>query len=247
MFVEFLTEASGTTELTVAGLVFASLLAVVHVFAGAVPFGTDRSRQRWLSAAGGASVAYVFVLLFPEVSEIVLEVADRGFFLEKFVTLFALLGFVVFYGVEVFVAQERREEPEESPLVFYGHVATFGAYNVLIGYLLVYQERPGLANLTLYALAMAFHFLVNDASLRRHHGDLYVDFGRWVLAGAVLAGALIALVLKVNELLVAVLFAFLAGSIVFNVVKDEVPSVEESKFFAFSVGAAAYAIVLVLL
>ena len=40
----------------------AAALAAVHLFAGMLRFLDVRPRSRWLAAAGGVSVAYVFVL-----------------------------------------------------------------------------------------------------------------------------------------------------------------------------------------
>ncbi len=44
--------------------------------------------------------------------------------------------------------------------------------------------------------------------------------------------------------MIAVLIAFLAGGIIRNVLKEEVPEERESRFSAFAVGATAYAAIL---
>ena len=46
---------------------------------------------------------------------------------------------------------------------------------------------------------------------------------------------------------IAVLTAFLGGGVVLNVLKDEVPSERESRFWAFLSGAGGYAILLLAL
>jgi hypothetical protein len=43
-----------------------------------------------------------------------------------------------------------------------------------------------------------------------------------------------------------VLFAFLAGGIVLNVIKEELPEERESRFPAFVVGTGGYAVLLLL-
>ena len=93
---------------------------------------------------------------------------------------------------------------------------------------------------------MGLHFLVNDYGLRHHHKRLY-RIGRWILAAAVLFGWAVGLGIEINELHVALLFAFLAGGIVLNVLKEELPAERESRFWAFAAGAAGYAALLVLL
>jgi zinc transporter ZupT len=94
---------------------------------------------------------------------------------------------------------------------------------------------------------MALHCFVDDHGLREHHGDAYHDDGRWLLAAAVFAGLAVGYVREVSELLLAVLFAFLAGGVILNVVKEELPSERQSRFWAFAVGAAGYAVLLLFL
>ena len=49
-------------------LAAACLLAIVHLLAGRLSFMSWIPRSRWLSAAGGVSVAYVFAHLLPELA-----------------------------------------------------------------------------------------------------------------------------------------------------------------------------------
>ena len=231
----------------VAAGLFAIGLAAVHLLGSRWTVAAVEQRRRWLSVGAGASVAYVFVLLLPEVSEAALVVGElRGEALlaEQTVYLMALLGFVGFYGVEVYVSRRLGEAVETSSLVFWGHVAVFACYSALIGYLLFHQEVPGVANLFFYALAMALHFGVTDYGLRRHHGVEFDRVGRWLLAGATLMGGIVGAVVVVDGLPLSMLFGFVAGAIVLNVLKEELPDVDESRFAAFAVGAAAYAAVL---
>jgi len=238
-------QAAGGTPLA-AGL-FTVALALVHLFAGRLRLSAGR-RRRWLSAAGGASVAYVFVLLLPEVSEAALLVGERlgeAFLAEQLVYLAALVGFVAFYGIEVTVAH-RRGDVEISTPVYWGHLLVFALYSALIGYLLFNQERPGFASLFFYALAMALHFAVTDHGLRRHHGAAFDRVGRWILAGSTVVGAIAGAVFEVSGLTVAILYGFVVGAVVLNVLKEELPDLVDSRFVAFSLGAAAYSVVLLL-
>jgi hypothetical protein len=244
-----LTDALAETigRFPVAAGLFTIALAAVHLLTrGRISAESDRKR-RLLSAASGATVAYVFVLLLPEVSEAALVVGElRGEALvaEQYVYVTALVGFVLFYGVEVAVAHRTGADVAESSLVFWAHLGIFGLYSALIGYLLFHQERPGVANLFFYALAMGLHFGITDHGLRRHHGAEFDRAGRWILAGATLLGGGVGVVLEVDELLVATLFGFVAGAVVLNVVKEELPELSESRFVAFALGALAYTVVL---
>ena len=240
-------------------------LAAVHLLAGKLRFLQVIPRSRYLSLAGGVSVAYVFVHLLPELTErqstfaadadaptALLAATD-----ERALFLVALVGFVGFYGLERVAARSRRESGQQAIAggaetrttagVFWLHVGSYAAYNALVGYLLLHREETGTANLLLYFTAMALHFVVNDHGLREHHRSAYARVGRWILAGAVLLGVLVGLLVGVPDPLLGLLLAFLAGGVVLNVVKEELPEERESSFAAFGAGAAGYAAILLLL
>jgi hypothetical protein len=169
--------------------------------------------------------------------------------LEHHAYLVALLGLAAFYGLEraVMRARQRRDEGDrdagEPPAghgVFWVHTLSFAVYNGLIGYLLVHREEQTTRGLLLYALAMGLHFLVNDYALRQHHRHTYDHVARWVLAAAILAGWALGLATRVEDAAVHALFAFLAGGIVLNVLKEELPEERQSRFTWFALGIAAY-------
>ena len=235
-------------------LALVAALAAVHLFSGRMRFLDVFPRSRWLSAAGGVSVAYVFVHLLPDLAEeqeTVREAVGESFtFIEYHVYLVALVGLATFYGLEraakVSRGRRRRAGGEDATGagVFWLHTASFALYNALIGYLMLHREEPGLGSLALFAFAMGVHFVVNDFGLREDHKGVYDRAGRWVLATAIFAGWAVGILSEVSEAAIAVLFAFLAGGVVMNVLKEELPEERESRFWAFALGAALYAVIL---
>lgn len=243
-------------------ILLAGGLAAVHVLVGKLRFIRELPRSRYLSLAGGVSVAYVFVHLLPEITERQAAMAGEaepantflGAASEQTLFLVALLGFALFYGLERLAAQSRREagrqevalgtETRTSILVFWLHIASFAVYNALIGYFLLHREQTGAVSLLLYFTAMALHFIVNDHGLREHHRDAYNHFGRWILASGVLVGALIGVLAGVPETVLSLLLGFLAGGIILNVIKEELPEERESSFWAFAIGLTSYTVIL---
>ena len=65
-----------------------------------------------------------------------------------------------------------------------------------------------------------------------------------VACAAPLAGWALGMVTELPPVIVSGLFAFLAGSVVLNVLKEELPENRESRFGAFAAGAALYTILL---
>jgi hypothetical protein len=233
--------------------------------------GTPRST--WLSLAGGVSVAYVFVHLLPELAEGQRAVAEAMGAGERaaeaggrHVWLIALAGLLAFYGLDKVALRSRGhraegeatdgggsadgeadETAEAPPGIFWVHMASFGVYNVLVGYLLVRGERETAATLVLFAVAMALHFVVTDFGLVEHHRQRYVGVGRWLLVAALTVGVGAGYAVGLSEAAVAALVAFLAGGVMLNVLKEEVPSERQSRFWAFAGGMAGYAVLLLAL
>ncbi|MHB0858842.1 MAG: hypothetical protein ACYC5M_14905 [Anaerolineae bacterium] len=61
-----------------------------------------------------------------------------------------------------------------------------------------------------------------------------------------MAGWGLGVAFQVHEALVGVLFAFLSGGIILNILKEELPDERASSFGAFSLGALIYAALLLL-
>lgn len=211
----------------------ALVLAAVHLLAGRLVFLRGIPRSRWLSAAAGVSVAYVFVHLLPELSAAREEVGEEVFVL-------ALAGLALFYAVEQHTLASRRETGRSSDAAFRLSMASFAVYNAIIGYLLVHGDH----DLVLFAAALAIHFVVNDFGLREHHQDAYDRIGRWLLAGAVLVGWAAGQVAEVSESVLGLLIAFIGGGVILNVMKEELPGERQARLLPFLVGAAAYAALL---
>lgn len=261
------------TELAGPALAAASL-ALAHFVAPALSRIESRSRNGSLSVAGGMAVAYVFVHLLPELAAGQAELrralgevspahaTTRGGILDalagEHVYVLALAGLVAFYGLERLAlsrvsgathssgADVSSDEGQLPGGVFWIHLLAFAVYNMLIGYLLLHRPGEGGGSLAMFTVAMALHFLVAGAALNRHYRRRYHERGRWVLAAAVLLGALMGAVVNVGQRFLILGIAFLAGGIILNVLKEEMPSDRGGRFWAFAAGATMYALVAVL-
>jgi hypothetical protein len=241
----------------VATFTAALLLAAVHILAGKLRFLNVIPRSAWLSAAGGASVAYVFIHVLPDLVEqqrqYVGAIRTHLPYLERHVYLLALAGLVTFYGIERMVKLDRQKNREAagmditSPGIFWLHTTFFAAYNFLIGYLLLHREQPGPISLFLFWLAMSLHFVVNDYGLREDDKEQYQRVGRWLLGAVVVMGWAVGALTALHPAMTVILFSFLAGAVILNVLKEELPESRRSRFWTFFAGAAAYALLALLI
>lgn len=239
------------TFLLAAGFIF------IHLFSRYLPFLDNVPRSRLLSAAGGISVAYVFIHLLPELNKHN-EVLDNNIqsdalkFFENHTYIVAMIGLAIFYGLERMVKTSKKKQQKKNNIdraskgVFWIHIVAFFLYNSLIGYLLLHGEQETIKRLVFYFIALAVHFITSDHALREAHKELYDRIGRWLLAAAILAGWAIGIIVEVNENVIAVLFAVLAGGVILNVMKEELPEERESNFWSFAAGMAGYTLLLML-
>ncbi len=229
---------------------FLAALALVatHLFAHHLKALDGVPRSRWLSAAGGASVAYVFLHLLPEIAagqrEALVEV---GLLEESLAWMLALTGLVLFYALETMVRRKRRDpdpslSEEEAPRTgtFWLHLSSFGLYNVIAGYLLTQSEGRTELTLLFFTLALALHFLVTDYGLREDLSATWRKIGRWAVSLALLLGWAAGILTHPPEPLIFGFVAFLGGGIILNVLKEELPEERDSRILPFIAGAAGY-------
>jgi len=106
----------------------ALLLALVFVVGHKLH--PNSHRRRWISIAAGVSVATIFVDLLPQISENQATFLEHqhetvALFPEQAVYLAALLGFVLFYGLEFMVKRSGSSEGETSDLFLFAQIAAF--------------------------------------------------------------------------------------------------------------------------
>lgn len=239
------------TSLPVLPILAGLALAAVHLLAHHLRALDGTPRSRWLSAAGGASVAYVFLHLLPEIAHAREDLSELGLLEEELAWMLALTGLVAFYALEALVRRKRRDagtamhhEGAAATGAFWLHLGSFAAYNVITGYLLTHGEDRHAGTLGLYALALGLHFLVVDYGLREDQLATWRRLGRWVVTGALFSGLVLGLVTAPPDALVFGLVAFLGGGIVLNVLKEELPEERGSRIAPFVTGAGAYAALL---
>lgn len=236
------------------GLILAIALALVHGFASRLPIFAIIPRFRWTSFAGGVSLSYVFLEIFPELSHAQTELQHSEIllvqYLENHVYILALIGLIVFYGLDLLalraksLQQTTPERQQDSSAIFWIHLSAFAILNVIIGYLLQDLSEHSLTACILFFIAVALHFFISDDNLREHQQSRYDKQGRWVLVAAIILGAVIGQVAHLNEAAIALIWSFLAGSMILNVLKRELPDERETCFWSFIGGASLFAVLL---
>jgi hypothetical protein len=212
-----------------------------------------RDRRSLVSFGAGMSAAYVFVHVMPELHgarSAVTEAVSTPLPYEGASTYFlALLGFLAFYALEHFSkrlhASNESEEAAAEEAAFKLHLGGFALYVGLMGYLLVHNLEETTVSTGLFALAIAFHFLALDHSLRSEYGAAYERKGRYVLAAMAPLGWALGQLVALPTLVLAMMVAFISGAVIVNSAIMELPSEKDGRFGPFLAGGLIYGVVLV--
>jgi len=231
-------------------LAMALAFCAVHFFVGHLQWLGRTPRSKWLSFAGGVAVGYVFLHILPELGShsVTFERATGlpAIMAESLVNTLALVGLVLFYGLERALSKSRnggtglQGEKQSFEAVFWLHLGASALLVALISYLLNHREDQSALGLFLYFGAMTLHFITADFGTRAEHPELYDSKARWVLVGATLSGWLLGIFVVLPQIVIACLFAFVAGGVVLLVLKEELPAERRSFFLPFLGGAVLY-------
>jgi hypothetical protein len=228
------------------------LFSAIFLFGGKLRAPVSAIRRNAVSVGAGASVAYLFIMLLPELENAGavfrehsshLALPYQGHYGLHLATMF---GFLIFYGLDEMVAVKQGAEAESAVgEPFWAHMAGFGSYAWIVSYLLVRSLDDGEGSLLVYAIAMGLHFLLCAHSLREDHGAGYDRIGRWLLAACSLGGWLSGVLIELPKSVVVILFGLVAGGVLVNTMIMELPRNQKGKFIPFLIGAVAYAALLI--
>jgi len=209
--------------------------------------------RTFASFAGGVAVAYVFLHMLPSLVEynkpigrFLLNNQWLTPFTELLIYIVALFGFLIYYGLDL-LAERYRDKGHDDMLVYGLHLVMFCLYNFLITYTMSLRARSSITATILFTVAMALHFVLTDRKFCRLYKEKFNHAGRFLLIIALLVGWLYSVIFDpVNVLVAAFMVAFLAGSVLLNVFREELPASGLASYCWFSFGVGLITLTLLL-
>lgn len=173
------------------------------------------THERFLSMSGGVALAFVFVDLLPNLCSANDIIRASGFFpvIERHVFVLALLGFLLFFVVD----GSSKEGGFWLPL------ASYAIFNFLIGYSVADPTDPEVQPFLLFIIAIGLHYFINDYSMSQAHYEDYLAYGRWILIAVMFAGWTVGFFFKLPDEPMALINSFIAGGVLMNVMRHELP------------------------
>lgn len=195
-------------------------------------------RLRWLSFSGGLAVSYVFVYVLPSLHKEQQTLQESGNQLTMHSELYfiGLIGLLIFYGIQTKI--EQHDHTTTKSLIKL-EIFFFTLYNVLIVYIVTASNVYGVQAL-FYGIAVGLHFIAVSHDLWRRDPALYNTFGRYVLTLGVVIGWAIGTLITLSSFTQSLIFAFISGAMILNVLKHELPKNQDAHFPTFATAVLSY-------
>lgn len=238
--------------MTFVSFLFVLVFAIVHAAVKFVGRISNASRRKLISISGGVAIAYVFSITLPNLSTSQKQIDSQtstGFLetVNNDAYLVAMAGLLLTYALEKVAHSFHREDSVRDrlrsgnlyfliPLIFYT------LFNVIVGYLLLHGQMGTAKETVFYFAALSVYLLTSDISMRSINHRLFDKFGRWLLVAGVLAGWFFGLVVDLKDEWVSIIYAFISGGIIYQVMQEEIPQHRKSTFRYFAAGCVLYTV-----
>ncbi len=188
----------------------------------------------FISFSSGIFIAYIFLSMFPRITDGVKDVGYGIFFI-------ILWGFVIFHIAEKYVFQHTEGRKKEKRL---NDIRTIGFFinHIILGMSLTFffkVDKPLVAYLAL--VPVFFHMLSSTIVIEHLHRHVRETIGGKILSsGSLFFGTVFGIMLDVSTKTFYALFAFIMGVLLYIVVRDTVPKYKEGSPVHFLVGIIVY-------
>lgn len=237
--------------LTLAGI---TLVSSAHILSGRVALlDTVRSRG-WISFSAGASVAYVFVHVFPEIGIFQQQVLGHSGGHGQQVTFFhqplymaALAGLCLLFllnSIDSRYSEEGSQQHKHYMKLFWTRAALYWLYNLMIAYIITQRHGEGFLNTLLIAVGLMFHFMVVNIRFAEKYHDFFQRYVRWLAVAGLFLGWLLGVAAKLPAAFISTTFAVIGGMITYVALKSELSETENQAPYYFLAGAVVYSLLI---
>jgi hypothetical protein len=219
-------------------LFVALFIATCHFASPYVAKLFEKDRVTAASFSGGLAMSYVFLNLIPEIEKGFGVVGSRVYFI-------ALIGFTLFFGLEMLVARHQASESRTPHFLL--HMSVTFIYNGLTIFTLGMQLPATSALTVVFAVSLGLHLLSNDMGLQEKYKSRFARSGRYILIVAVICGYALNMVRRPHELVVDSLTALLAGFMLYSVFRTELLEIRDARYRPFLLGLGSFLLLHILL
>ncbi|RSL29868.1 hypothetical protein D7Z54_28965 [Salibacterium salarium] len=236
----------GETILRIDTILLGIIYLIVQLFANRIISSSTIGRFKWLSFSGGVAVSYVFIYVLPSLHKEQEDFAKSGLTMESELYILGLIGLLTYYGVHKAAERASKIHEKGEGSFFWIQISFFAVYNMLISYIIFASDIEGV-EAVFYGIAVGMHFLAVSHDMWREDSERYQKLGRYLLATGIVAGWSIGVFATMPSFALGIVFAFISGAMIMNVLKKELPSEENAHFRTFLGGAIGYTLLILAL
>lgn len=230
--------------MTIGAFIVGIILITIHFLTNKILPSNRIQRNRWLSFSGGIASSYVFVYILPSLHEDQMSIeTEGGLAMESELYFIGLIGMLMFFGIQNLVNRTIKDsdfhEEHLEKRVFWVQIIFFGIYNMLISFVVIQSQVEGV-QVAFYASAVGLHFFAVAHDMWRENHELYDKYGKYVLALGIVIGWLVGAFVELDSLSMGIIFSFISGAMILNVIKYELPEERHAHFKWFLSGAFLY-------
>mgnify|MGYP000217416860 CR=1 FL=1 len=230
------------------------VLASVHMLCGKKKWWDFFEAHGWISFSAGASVAYVFIHVFPDIS--ILQQQFRGIpsheyngrFFSQPLYLTALAGICLPYLIDTlelnYTNNDKKCHKQVHQSIFGVRKLFYTLYNMMLAYMIMNRHGEGVLNMNIIVIVLAMHFIVINANFKEMYNDLFKRYIRWFAVLGLIFGGILGKTVTVPDFIVAYIFSLLGGVITYTALKEELPKTSHRAPFHFLAGVVCFALLI---
>ena len=220
-------------------IMFGIIIGAIHFFSDKI-IEIGKYRTKLLSFAAGISLTYLLLFLLPELYEGVQQ-------LQKLLFLFVLFGAVLFHLVEKYIYQHEKKTRIIQDLSAV-HALSFFIYHFILGVVLVNLLNKNLILGSLFFIPIVTYTAVGQVSLKEIHAKVTEkQLVKIFLAESTLIGIIEAVIFQIPPKIFYALLGFVAGAMLYHVMRESVPNEREGNALFFLAGAVFYTIIILII
>ncbi len=230
-------------------------MALAHIASNRVNLLNTLKTYGWISFGAGASVAYVFVHVFPEIGVFQRQITGHAGhhqpvrFMNQPLYIISLGGLCLLYILDTIEDRFRVEGSNELQRHKY-YVPLFSLrcffyflYNIMIAYIITQRPGEGLINMSLIIVALMLHFVVINTRAHEKYRELFGRYMRWPAAGGLITGWVLGIIIDLPDVITVTVFSLIGGMITYIALKSELPQTRHRAPIHFFAGAMIYALI----
>ncbi|HEX9805172.1 MAG TPA: hypothetical protein VGA67_05815 [Candidatus Dojkabacteria bacterium] len=206
----------------------ASSLAISHILANYFEVKLQKKVEILQSLSAGFSVAYVFLIIFPEIGVQQISGNVDGI-------LAALIGFIFFHVTLKFIFRKNHEKHLEV-YADWIHIIMNAFFNFLITFSVIELLQISISQGTILLIIILIHSSLTEITHPIRYSNLQTP-KLIIISAATILGALAASLGIIDQTISGLLFAFTSGAIIYVSIREEIPQGSKGNPFLFVAGS----------